>query len=72
MFPKNSPFVPDPPEKPELLRDIPIRHVGQADIIEIPIGVLDQWIDTLNAISDAYSGDELVDLINEMRSYYRG
>jgi hypothetical protein len=72
MFPKNSSFTPDPSEKPESLRGVPIRHVGRPNTVEIPLDLLDQWIDTLDVITDAYGGDELVDVIQNMRSYLRG
>jgi hypothetical protein len=47
VFPTNSAFGQPLPEKPELLKDIPVRHVGRPNTVEIPLSILSQWIDTL-------------------------
>jgi hypothetical protein len=72
VFPTNSAFGQPLPEKPELLKDIPVRHVGRPNTVEIPLSILSQWIDTLEDASDAPGMEVLSDTLFQMRSYLRG
>lgn len=75
MFPKNSAWgqQEDAERRAAVEREAalpsPVRHVGQPNIVEVPLSVLEQWINSLDL---AENGGDVQDVIQEMRSYFRG
>lgn len=57
-------------ETADVDRGMPPREAGR--IASVRISALEQWIDDLEVITDAYSGPELRDVIDQMRSYLPG
>jgi hypothetical protein len=83
-FPRNSAFdqgagiVPEgTPATEEIRAELkaaigPIRHVGRPNIVEVPLDVLERWINDLEGIEGDNAADVLPDLLLEMRSRFRG
>lgn len=79
MFSKDSAWQkpvspPDPATRPP---GFPVRHVGQANIIEIPVDKLEEWISDLDALAglmhmSSATQSDLETLADDMRSYFRG
>jgi hypothetical protein len=79
MFPKNSAFgqQADAEKNYRYARpDVPgpVRHVGQPNIVEIPLNVLEGWIHELEGLDKPSEDDGpmLERVADQMRSYFRG
>jgi hypothetical protein len=73
IFPNDSPFY----EKPEVTTHeaksgFSIHKVGQPDIVEVPVKVLEDWLTELEDISARYEHPDVDDLVEQMRSYFKG
>jgi hypothetical protein len=55
---------------------IPVRHVGQANIVEIPLKSLEEWTAEIEFIvsdmQDTSDQASLGSILDEMRSYFKG
>lgn len=74
MFPKDSAFGQQADAEAKYQHPMqvppPIRHVGRPNIVEVPIDVLERWIQDLEAYMDGSPAVESV--AREMSSYFRG
>jgi hypothetical protein len=56
--------------------EFPVRHVGQANIIEIPIKALEEWTAEIEFIvsdmPDTSDQAALGSILDDLRSYFRG
>lgn len=77
MWDKDSPFYKKPPLNATPLEPtFPVRHVGRADIVEVPVKVLEDWSRTLDVLAEQVGGTgpqlDIEDMAEQMRSFFRG
>lgn len=71
-FPSDSPFYQRSESEQPKTSAFSVRKVGQADIVEVPISVLEDWLTVVERQFEYPDGADLEDLCDAMRSYFKG